>query len=177
VNPHVSLSAAAGRTKKPVFFEKTGFWPSAACGTSRRGRRLQRSHANSGYPCQLIRDVTGAVLVTTPQDVAILDVRKAVTFCRKLSVPILGVVENMSGYRCPKCGEVVDVFKGGGGERMAAEMHTPFLGRIPLDPAVVQSGDMGRPVGYVSSETETARAFARVAERVMNGRFEAGKED
>jgi len=121
--------------------------------------------------------VTGAVLVTTPQDVAILDVRKAVTFCRKLSVPILGVVENMSGYRCPKCGEVVDVFKGGGGERMAAEMHTPFLGRIPLDPAVVQSGDMGRPVGYVSSETETARAFARVAERVMNGRFEAGKED
>ena len=117
---------------------------------------------------QLIEDVTGAVIVTTPQEVAILDVRRAITFCRKLNVPVLGVIENMSGFTCPKCGTVVDIFKSGGGEKMASEMGVPFLGRIPLDPQVAEAGDSGEPFVHLNSKTEAAKAFARVVGTILN---------
>lgn len=100
-----------------------------------------------------------AVLVTTPQDLALLDVRKSVDFCRQLSLPVLGVIENMSGLVCPHCGETVNVFKTGGGERLAAEMNVPFLGRVPLDARLVQAGDSGEPFVERHPETEAARAF------------------
>jgi len=115
---------------------------------------------------QLIHNADGAIVVATPQEVALDDVRKCVDFCRRLDLPLLGVVENMSGFICAKCGEIVDIFKKGGGERMAAEMGVPFLARIPIDPAVVESGDTGRPLVYDQADGQAAKAFACVAERV-----------
>lgn len=116
---------------------------------------------------QLIGDVDGAIIVTTPQDVALIDVRKAITFCRHVNLPVLGVVENMSGFVCPHCGKTADVFKTGGGERMALEMKVPFLGRIPLDPNVVLTGDNGKPYCESYRDSETAKAFETVIERLL----------
>jgi len=118
--------------------------------------------------CQLVKNADGAVIVTTPQDVATTDVRKSITFCRQLNLPVLGVVENMSGFVCPKCGTVTDIFKTGGGERMASEMAVPFLGRIPLDPAVGQACDDGKPFVYHYSRTETAKAFERIIASILS---------
>ena len=117
--------------------------------------------------CQLIDDADGAIIVTTPQDVAIADVRKCISFCGKLHLPVLGVIENMSGFVCPHCGETTDLFKSGGGERMADEMGVPFLGRVPLDPRVVASGDEGKPFASVAPESETATAFATMVRRLV----------
>ena len=124
--------------------------------------------------CQLIDDADGAIIVTTPQDVAISDVRKCISFCRQLKLPVLGVVENMSGFVCPHCGKTTDLFKRGGGERMAAEMAVPFLGRVPIDPQVVASGDDGRPFAYFDSQSETAKAFETIVAQLA-GRFEEGE--
>jgi len=112
---------------------------------------------------QLAAPVDGAVVVTTPQDVATADVRKSITFCRQLALPVLGVVENMSGFVCPHCGTVTDIFKAGGGERLAADMGVPFLGRIPIDPAVGEACDAGEAFVYHYATTETGKAFERVA--------------
>ena len=117
--------------------------------------------------CQLAAPVDGAVIVTTPQDVATADVRKSINFCKQLTLPVLGVVENMSGFVCPHCSTVTDIFKSGGGERMAADMGVPFLGRIPLDPAVGTACDDGKPFIYHYSRTETAKAFERVIAPIL----------
>jgi len=114
--------------------------------------------------CQLISDADGAVVVTTPQEVAVSDVRKCISFCRQLHTPVLGVVENMSGFVCPHCGERTDLFGAGGGEQMAGEMGVPFLGRIPMDPAVVASGDEGRPFVHHQADGPAAAAFATVTD-------------
>jgi len=95
--------------------------------------------------CQLIPGMDGAVIVTTPQDVALLDSRKSVNFARQLNIPVVGVVENMSGLVCPHCGKEIELFGRGGGEKTAEEMQVPFLGSVPLDPGVVKSGDAGKP--------------------------------
>ncbi len=116
---------------------------------------------------QLAEPVDGAVVVTTPQAVATSDVRKSIKFCKQLHLPVLGVVENMSGFACPKCGEVTDIFATGGGERMAAEMGVPFLGKIPIDPRVGQACDAGTPFVYHYSKTETAKAFERVIAPIL----------
>jgi len=113
---------------------------------------------------QLIRDADGAIVVTTPQKLAVDDVRRAVTFCRELSLPILGVIENMSGFACPKCGEVSEVFGSGGGESMAADMQIPFIGRIPIDPRISASGDAGRPAVAEAGAVAGAEVFLRAAE-------------
>ena len=112
---------------------------------------------------QTLQHCDGAVIVTTPQDVALADVRKSITFCRTVKVPVLGVVENMSGLVCPHCREVVEVFKTGGGERMAAEMQVPFLGRIPLDPALVAAGDDGHPYVHRYGHSPTANLIEGMA--------------
>jgi len=117
--------------------------------------------------CQLVEDADGAVIVTTPQEVATVDVRRSISFCRQLSLPVLGVVENMSGFVCPSCGTVTEIFKTGGGERLAAETHVPFLGRIPLDPSVGAAGDDGTPFMAHQSGTATARAFARAVAPIL----------
>ncbi|HCE43990.1 MAG TPA: ATP-binding protein [Lentisphaeria bacterium] len=116
--------------------------------------------------CQLLKNPDGAVVVTTPQDVAVADVRKSINFCRQLEIPVLGVVENMSGFVCPKCGELTQIFKTGGGELMAKEMKVPFLGRIPVDPAIGEACDSGNPFIYYS-KTETAKAFERAIEPIL----------
>ncbi len=116
---------------------------------------------------QLAAPVDGALIVTTPQDVATADVRKSITFCRQLRLPVLGVVENMSGFICPSCGTVTDIFKTGGGERMATDMDVPFLGRIPLDPAVGEACDTGKPFIHHGHGTETAKAFEHVVRPIL----------
>jgi ATP-binding protein involved in chromosome partitioning len=88
----------------------------------------------------------GAIIVTTPQDVATFDVRKSIDFCNKLKLPVRGVIENMSGFVCPHCGKITDIFSSGGGEKMAKEMNVPFLGRIPIEPGFVIYGDAGRAI-------------------------------
>jgi ATP-binding protein involved in chromosome partitioning len=108
-------------------------------------------------------DLDGAVMVTTPQDVATGDVRRGVKMFERVNTRVLGVVENMSGLSCPHCGELVDVFGSGGGERLAAEMKIPFLGRVPLDPAVRASGDDGRPTVISAPDSPAGRALLDVA--------------
>jgi ATP-binding protein involved in chromosome partitioning len=105
--------------------------------------------------CQLLGKVDGAVVVTTPQKVAAVDVRKSISFCRQVGVPVLGVLENMSGFVCPRCGEVTPVFRSGGGRRIAEDMGVPFLGSIPMDPKIAESCDEGRAyiTGYADSPT------------------------
>ncbi len=116
---------------------------------------------------QLLENADGAIIVTTPQDVALIDVRKAITFCRQVNLPVLGVVENMSGFVCPHCGKTVNIFKTGGGESMASDMAVPFLGRIPLEPKIVDAGDSGKPYFEYYRESETAKAFNRVIEPLL----------
>ncbi len=116
---------------------------------------------------QLLQDVDGAVIVTTPQDLALVDVRKSVTFCRHLNLPVIGVIENMSGYVCPHCGENADIFKSGGGERLAEEMGVPFLGRIPLDSGMVSGGDAGQPCMVAPADTPAGRAMQEAFEKVL----------
>ena len=94
---------------------------------------------------QLVPVVDGVIIVITPQEVALLDAKKAMNFAAQLKLPILGIVENMSGFVCPHCGETVDIFKRGGGEEAAKKYGVPFLGRIPLVPDVVENGDKGIP--------------------------------
>lgn len=108
---------------------------------------------------QLIENADGAVIVTTPQDISLIDVRKAITFCRHVNLPVLGVVENMSGFICPNCGKTINIFKVGGGEEMAKEMGVPFLGRIPFEPGIVEAGDSGKPFLQYNPGSETAKAF------------------
>jgi ATP-binding protein involved in chromosome partitioning len=112
-------------------------------------------------------DVDGAVMVTTPQEVATGDVRRGVKMFERVNTRILGVVENMSGLSCPHCGEVVDVFGSGGGERLAAEMGLPFLGRIPLDPAVRVAGDEGSPTVVSAPASAAGQALLDVARSLV----------
>jgi len=108
---------------------------------------------------QMLPESDGAVIVTTPQEMSLADVRKSISFCRQVKVPILGVVENMSGLICPHCGKLIDLFKAGGGEAMARKLKVPFLGRIPLEPAIVEASDSGKPFIYYNNQTEAAKAF------------------
>ena len=94
---------------------------------------------------QLAPNVRGAVIVTTPQDVATLDSRKAIKFVEKLGLPVIGIIENMSGMICPHCGEEIDLFGKGGGKKIAEEFSVPYLGAIPLDIEMRKAGDEGRP--------------------------------
>jgi len=107
--------------------------------------------------CQLIEPIDGAVVVTTPQRVAAVDVRKSITFCRHVGLKVLGVVENMSGFVCPKCGELTSILRSGGGRAMAEDMGVPFLGSIPMDPQVAEAGDDGQAfiMNHAASPTAT----------------------
>ena len=107
---------------------------------------------------QLAPSVQGAVIVTTPQDVATLDSRKAIKFVEKLGLPVLGVIENMSGMICPHCKKEIDLFGKGGGKKIAEEFSVPFLGAIPIDGEMRRAGDEGRPfvLRHTGSLTETA---------------------
>ncbi|HQL50392.1 MAG TPA: Mrp/NBP35 family ATP-binding protein [Kiritimatiellia bacterium] len=112
--------------------------------------------------CQLIPELEGAVIVTTPQKVAAADVRKSINFCKEVGVKVLGVIENMSGFACPKCGEVTPILRANGGRVMANEMGVPFLGSIPIDPLIAESGDEGKAFVESAASSPAAGAFREI---------------
>ncbi len=109
-----------------------------------------------------------AILVTTPQEVSLIDVKKSYNFCKKVKMRILGLVENMSGFICPHCGKEVDLFKRGGGERLAKELGIRFLGWIPVDPRIVYAGDAGKPMIAAYPESKTAEAYEELVRNVIS---------
>lgn len=111
--------------------------------------------------------MSGAVIVTTPQDVALIDARKGLAMFQKVNVPVVGIIENMSTFICPHCGKATDIFKSGGGEHTAEVLGTPFLGRIPLDPAIVEGGDSGTPIVVAQPSGPHAAAFGTIADAVV----------
>lgn len=107
-------------------------------------------------PLTVAQTVTGcqAVIVTTPQEIALADVRKSIQFCQKVNMPVLGLIENMSGFACPTCNSLHAIFKSGGGEKTASDWCIPFLGRLPIDPGVVTAGDAGQTIDSLTSHTK-----------------------
>lgn len=110
-----------------------------------------------------VAPLSGAVIVTTPQDVALLDARKGLKMFEQVNVRVLGIVENMSTFVCPHCGKQTDIFSTGGGEQCAKELGVPFLGRIPIDPAIRECGDTGKPIVAAQPEHAVSKAFAEIA--------------
>jgi len=119
---------------------------------------------------QLVGKKASAIIVTTPQLVATIDVEKCITFCRQLELPIAGIIENMSGFVCPHCGKEVDIFSSGGGQNLAMAYNIPFLGSIPLDPDIVKSGDAEQPYIYLYSQTKTAQRFDEIVDRIVSSK-------
>jgi ATP-binding protein involved in chromosome partitioning len=110
--------------------------------------------------------LSGAVIVTTPQDVSLIDARKGLAMFQKVNVPVLGIVENMSYYVCPSCGHRDEIFKHGGGKRTAEQLKVPFLGEIPLDPKVALGGDSGRPIVAGEPKSAVTQAYLSIAEEI-----------
>lgn len=115
---------------------------------------------------QLLDGQARAIIVTTPQAVAVDDVRRSITFSREMDTPILGILENMSGYSCPKCHEHLDIFNTGGGRELASEMGVEFLGSIPIDPEIVRSGDEGYIYVKTHPESPAARGMLDLAQNI-----------
>ncbi len=116
---------------------------------------------------QLMPKADGMIIVTTPQDVALLDSRKSLRFGAETRIPIIGIIENMSGFVCPHCGEVTNIFKSGGGEAAAKELNVQFLGKVPIEPGVVDAGDSGMPVVLKYPESASAKAFGAIVDKVV----------
>jgi len=119
---------------------------------------------------QYMEEKASAIIVTTPQEVATIDVEKCIVFCKEVKLPIEGVIENMSGFICPKCGEVTYIFSKDGGRRLAERFSVPFLGSVPIDPIVVRSGEEEKP--YIShwGHTQTARNIEDIIEKIIGRR-------
>jgi ATP-binding protein involved in chromosome partitioning len=115
---------------------------------------------------QLIPNMDGVVIVTIPSEVSQIVVKKAVTFARQLEVPIIGVVENMSGFVCPECGTKVDIFKTGGGEKISEDLDVPFLGKIPIDPEICIDADEGMPFVARHTDSPAAKAFSEIVRKI-----------
>ncbi len=115
---------------------------------------------------QLLPEMDGVIIVTIPSEVSQGVVKKAITFARKMNIPILGVVENMSGMICPHCGETINVFSEGGGARMAGAMDVKFLGSIPMDPRVSEHSDSGVPFIYASPDSPAAEVFKEIVSKI-----------
>lgn len=111
---------------------------------------------------QLLDRVDGAIIVTTPQRVAAMDVRKSIGFCRDLNIPILGVIENMSGFTCPHCGKETNILPTGASRLMAQELDVPFLGSLPMDPALAQSADVGEAFVHRFAQSPAALRFQNI---------------
>lgn len=116
---------------------------------------------------QFLKGKAKAVIVTTPQQVATIDVEKCITFCKQLELPVVGVIENMSGFVCPHCGTTVDIFSKGGGKILADQYGIPFLGSIPLDPDIARSGDEEKPYVYYYSKSAAAKVFDDMVEKIV----------
>lgn len=125
---------------------------------------------------QLIPSADGSIIVTTPQDVALLDSRKSVVFSADLKLPVIGIVENMAGLVCPHCNKEIDLFKIGGGEKAAKELDVPFLGRVPIDPDVVNTGDEGLPIVAANPDSPAAKAFNGIIDKVIESTNSNGRK-
>jgi len=117
---------------------------------------------------QLAGTKAKAIIVTTPQQVATIDVEKCITFCRQLNLPIAGIIENMSGFICPHCGKETYIFSSDGGKQLANAYGIKFLGSIPIDPDLVKSGDLERPYVYAYPDSKTAQKFEEIVERILS---------
>ena len=115
---------------------------------------------------QLIPEMDGVVIVTIPSEVSQIVVKKAVTFSRKLNMPVIGIIENMSGFVCPKCGAEVNIFKVGGGKKIAEDLKIPFLGRIPIDPTICEDSDKGVPFIVEHMNSSAAKAFMQIVTKI-----------
>jgi len=117
--------------------------------------------------CQMAPPRSQAIIVTTPQKLAVKDVRKSIRFCKALGMPVFGIIENMSGFVCPDCGATHQLFDTGGGEKLARESGFRFLGRIPMDPRMVKASDEGKPFTLEYPSSPAAGAFDEIVGRVL----------
>jgi len=115
---------------------------------------------------QFIPNIDGAVIITIPSEVSQIVVKKAVTFARELKAPIIGIIENMSGFVCPNCGARIDIFRRGGGKEISEKLGIPFLGSIPLDPKVCESSDQGTPFVVEHPDSPTSKAFMDIVDKI-----------
>ena len=115
---------------------------------------------------QLLPEMDGVVIVTIPSDVSQIIVKKSAFFARQLGMPIIGIIENMSGFVCPKCGFRADIFQSGGGRKIAEELRIPFLGSIPIDQRVCQDSDKGTPFILEHANSPASKSFAEIVDRV-----------
>jgi ATP-binding protein involved in chromosome partitioning len=115
---------------------------------------------------QLIPDIDGVIIVTMPSDVSQAVVKKAITFAKQLNVPVIGIIENMSGFVCPECGAELDIFKAGGGKKIAKDLSIPYLGKIPIDPAICVDSDSGTPFVAENKASPTVKAFAEIIMKI-----------
>ena len=118
--------------------------------------------------------VHGAIIVTTPQEVAVGDALRGAKMFQRVGVPVLGIVENMSWFECPHCGKPTALFGSGGGERLARELELPLLGQIPLAPRVMEGGDTGAPVVLADARSAAAQALVKVADAVVEAMAQHG---
>jgi ATP-binding protein involved in chromosome partitioning len=115
---------------------------------------------------QLIPEMDGVVIVTIPSEVSQIVVKKAVTFSRQLKIPVIGIIENMSGFVCPKCGAEIDIFKVGGGKKIAEDLKVPFLGKVPIDPQICQDSDRGTPFITEHMDSPATKAFMEIVKKI-----------
>ena len=115
---------------------------------------------------QLIPEMDGVVIVTIPSEVSQIVVKKAVTFAKKLNIPVIGILENMSGFICPKCGEATNIFKIGGGQKIAKDLSIPFLGSIPIDPEICRDSDNGMPFIIEHKNSPATKAFMEIVKKI-----------
>jgi ATP-binding protein involved in chromosome partitioning len=129
---------------------------------------------------QLLPEMDGVIIVTMPSELSRAVVKKAITFSQRLGMPIIGIVENMSGFVCPNCGEKIDIFQSGGGKKMAEETGIPFLGSIPIDPKVSMDSDKGSPFVIEHADSPAAKAFMEIVKKVeayLRERTQEPKQD
>jgi ATP-binding protein involved in chromosome partitioning len=117
---------------------------------------------------QLIPEMDGTIIVTIPSEVSEDVVKKAVSFSKQMGIPVIGIVENMSGFTCPKCGEKINILGAGGGKRIAEELDVPFLGQIPIDPKICEEADKGVSFLAGNANSASANAFEEIVKKVEN---------
>ena len=114
---------------------------------------------------QLIPDIDGVIIVTMPSEVSQAVVKKAITFAKQLGVPVIGIIENMSGFVCPECGATIDIFKTGGGKKIAEDLSVPYLGKIPIEPEICVDSDSGTPFVAENKESPAVKAFTEIIKK------------
>lgn len=117
---------------------------------------------------QLIENLDGSIIVSTPQEVALLDARKTIRFSQALGVKVLGIIENMSGFICEYCGKQTDIFKTGGAEKVAQELKLPYLGKLPLERTIMESGELGKPYVTLFPKSKSAEEMRNITSNLLN---------